>query len=72
MVIALGACRVVWVAKLGYATFDVQLQKAVFFVTSYTVRYMYVHVYAIAQYRCLRMSGPRDIDSRVTLSMLVI
>ena len=43
-----------------------------FFVTSYTVRYTYVHVYAIAQYRCLRMSGPRDIDSRVTLSMLVI
>ena len=39
MVIAIGACRAVW-AKLGYAAFDVQLQKAVFLplATLYAIR----------------------------------
>jgi len=72
MVIAIGACRAVWVPgqNLAMPHLMLQLQKAFF--CHYTVCYMYVHVYAIAQYRCLCVSGPHDIDSRVTLSMLVM
>ena len=51
-------------AKLGYAKFDAQLQKAFFVTTLCAIWYRYVCacVNMHLQYRCLRVSGPCDMS----------
>ena len=59
----LQSCVGTW-ARLGYAAFDAQLQKAFFVITRCAVRYRYVCgcVSTHLQYRCLCVADPRDMS----------
>ena len=68
MVIALGACRAVWVPGQNLAMLHLMrsCRKQFFVTTLYAIRTS--TCMQLRNIGCLHVSSPRDIDSRVTLS----